>query len=64
MVEFVGAQSLLDSLRWQPDQVITNYEGERVWLKQIPEGLTDCCLVEAPCDHHSKLTHPAPAKQQ
>ena len=62
--EIVKPDALLDALRWKADQIITNHFGERVWLKQSPHGLTDCCPVDAPCDHHVKLTHPVPAKSQ
>lgn len=57
-------QDLLDSLRWKADQIITNHFGERVWLKQIEHGLADCCFADDPCEHHARLTHPAPAKAQ
>lgn len=57
----VDAKELLASLRWDVDMVITNYDGERVWLgpamldgKRV--GITDCCLVEAPCDHHANVS--------
>lgn len=55
-------RELLDSLRWKADQVITNHAGERVWLKQIPGGITDCCSADFPCEHHALLTHPAAAR--
>ena len=45
-------QDILDALRWRADMIITNYEGERVWLKQIKGGITDCCLASAPCQRH------------
>jgi len=52
---------LLASLRWGVDSLITNYDGERVWLKASLDangkrnGITDCCLAEAPCEHHAKV---------
>ena len=64
MVEIVKAKSLLAELRWGADQIITNYAGERVWLKSIEmpgckNAVTDCCPVEQPCDYHKHLTHEA-----
>lgn len=55
------AKLLLKALRWDVDMVITNYDGERVWLgpclnsegKRI--GITDCCLERDPCAHHRAL---------
>lgn len=55
------AEELLKSLRWREDMVITNYEGERVWLKPALDrngkrhGIVDCCLEEDPCDYHRAL---------
>lgn len=55
------AKDLLSSLRWCEDMVITNYEGERVWLKPALDrngkrhGITDCCLADDPCDYHKAL---------
>jgi hypothetical protein len=54
-------KALLKSLRWSEDMVITNHEGERVWLKPCLNreggriGITDCCPEEDPCDHHRTL---------
>lgn len=50
----------LKDLRWEEDMVITNDEGERVWLKPCyidgkRVGITDCCLESDPCDYHKKL---------
>jgi hypothetical protein len=63
-IETKDAKKLLDELRWTADRIITNYAGERVWLKSIDipggrTGVTDCCLVEWPCEYHKKLTHEA-----
>ena len=59
-----NASKLLEELRWTADRIITNYDGDRVWLKQIEHGITDCCLAESPCGHHAMLTHQAsPTKQ-
>jgi len=55
------AKRLLEGLRWREDMVITNCEGERVWLgpalssKGERVGITDCCLEDDPCDHHKTL---------
>lgn len=52
------ASELLASLRWHEDMVVTNYEGERVWLAPCFDkegkrhGITDCCLESDPCDYH------------
>lgn len=58
--------TLLSSLRWGPDQMIVNHFGESVWLKKIEgeSGITDCCLVAEPCEHHSALTNSAPREIQ
>ena len=60
MIEAHDPEALLDSLRWREDIVITNHDGERVWLgpcflngKRI--GITDCCLEGDPCDWHRAL---------
>lgn len=58
------AETLLSELRWTADRIITNYEGERVWLKKIPEGLTDCCFASEPCEFHARLTHAASGTKQ
>ena len=55
---------LLAELRWSEDQIITNYSGERVWLKSIKGGVTDCCLADAPCDYHKRLTHVSSGSKQ
>lgn len=59
--------ALLASLRRREDQLFWNYADppELVWLKPHVVGgkrigITDCCLAEDPCDHHARLTHPAP----
>lgn len=55
------ASKLLDSLRWREDMIITNHEGERVWLKAHYDeqgkrnGITDCCLADDPCDRHASF---------
>jgi hypothetical protein len=59
-----SATDLLAELRWDADRIITNYEGERVWLKRcaIPgdnTAVTDCCLAAAPCEYHAGLTNQA-----
>lgn len=52
---------MLASLRWDVDQVITNYDGERVWLKPCLDrtgkriGITECCPEQWPCDHHAAI---------
>ena len=46
---------MLDDMRWGPDMVILNYDNERVWLKQIEGGITDCCFEEEPCEHHAAV---------
>lgn len=63
-IESVNVSEMLDTLRWRADQIITNYEGERVWLKTVERGVTDCCFVDEPCAFHALLTHPAPGKTQ
>ncbi len=56
-----NAKDLLRSLRWDVDMVITNYDGERVWLgpsfdaKGQRNGITDCCPEAKPCDHHANV---------
>ena len=53
------ATLLLKSLRWDVDTVITNCDGERVWLgpclnaegKRI--GITDCCFESNPGPFHT-----------
>jgi hypothetical protein len=57
----MSVQALLDSLRWEADMVITNHEGERVWLTEchnesgVQIGITDCCFAADPCDYHGAL---------
>ena len=54
----------LDGQVWDVDQVVTNHFGERVWLgprldaegKRV--GITNCCLVDEPCAHHTARTKP------
>ena len=68
------AQAILDASRWDVDQAITNHSGERVWLgpsfnrKGERTGITDCCLVDDPCEHHAAiaaaLTQPRPTTTQ
>lgn len=53
------AKAILNELRWSADRVVDNHFGERVWLKQIEGGITDCCPEDSPCDYHKRLTHPA-----
>lgn len=40
---------------WRADEVVTNHEGQRVWLKQIPQGITDCCPEAEPCERHARI---------
>jgi len=53
--------SLLEMLRWDVDQCVTNPFGEKVWLKACFDdrgnriGITDCCLANEPCEHHAKV---------
>jgi hypothetical protein len=43
------------------DTVIANYDGTRVWLKEVfgyggkRIGVIDCCLESAPCQWHAAL---------
>lgn len=58
----------LDSLRWREDTVITNHDGERVWLKPMyvdgkRVGITDCCLADEPCDSHATPQPPERARK-
>jgi hypothetical protein len=45
------------------DTVITNYDGTRVWLKDVFDtqgrriGVGECCLEAAPCAWHAALGH-------
>jgi hypothetical protein len=50
-------QLTADQGSWHSDKAVTNLDGVRVWLKGMPDGkITDCCTVEAPCDHHKTMT--------
>ncbi len=51
--------ALLNNLRWRADMIVTNPFGERVWLKSIEGGVTDCCPVDAPCERHKGNFLPA-----
>lgn len=49
-----------DDPRWREDIVITNHDGDRVWLKPVVVddkqiGITDCCFEKAPCAHHVEV---------
>jgi len=46
---------ILEDLRWRADQAIINYEGESVWLEQMPGYITDCCYTDAPCERHRSM---------
>lgn len=52
-------QADLESLRWREDTVVTNYDGERVWLAPCYDadgrrsGVTDCCREAEPCERHA-----------
>lgn len=48
------AQVLAD-LRWRPDMVVTNDDGDRVWLKSTGTGVTDCCSEDESCDRHATM---------
>jgi len=55
------AAVLLDSLRPSLDRARWDEFGDRVWLKPYivdgrRVGITQCCLVEAPCDDHAGWT--------
>jgi len=56
------SNELMRMLRWDVDQCVTNYDGERVWLKACFDdqgnriGITDCCPEQWPCDHHAKIS--------
>lgn len=45
-------EMILEDLRWKAGQAIINPFGESVYLKQIPQGLTDCCFTGTPCEDH------------
>lgn len=49
------ARAVLESLRWKPDTVIVNHFQEKVWLKQMPGYITDCCPFESPCARHQAM---------
>jgi hypothetical protein len=55
------AKDTLESLRWKEDMLITNYDGERVWLMPCYDefgkriGITDCCFESAPCSRHKAI---------
>lgn len=55
------AQRILDTLRWREDMIVMNYNGSLVWLDPCYDeegkriGITDCCFVVQPCDHHRAL---------
>ncbi len=57
----IDPESLLASLRWDVDSLITNHFGERVWLKAFFDqngkrnGITDCCYASDPCVHHQEV---------
>ena len=48
----------------QADTKTRNHFGEQVWLTRIEGGVTECCLISAPCDYHRRLTHGAPERKQ
>lgn len=58
------ARTMLDALRWSIDMKVYDEFGDHVWLgpyydkngKRI--GVTQCCLVDDPCEHHSALAAP------
>ncbi len=56
------AVALLAANRWHEDMVVTNHDGERVWLKVARDdrgqriGITDCCLEVEPCAHHQRVS--------
>jgi len=57
---FDDPESILRSLRWKEDMKVLNAFGEHVWLKPLLVdgkriGITDCCFVSDPCDHHKKI---------
>ena len=45
---------ILDDLRWKAGQAVINPFGESVYLKQVPNGLTDCCSTDDPCGEHAE----------
>jgi hypothetical protein len=53
-------EDVLAALRWHDDMKVVNDFGEHVWLKPYIKngkriGITDCCFVDNPCEHHAKL---------
>jgi hypothetical protein len=53
---------VLDELCWKEDQAVINPFGEHVWLKPHfvdgqRTGITDCCFVDDPCEHHQRLAN-------
>lgn len=54
-------ESVLRSLRWKEDTLVTNDFGERVWLKPLLNeqesqiGITDCCEESDPCSRHKSM---------
>ncbi len=55
------AKSLIEALRYKIDMKIVNDFNEHVWLGPAlgPDGkrvgITDCCFVSDPCDHHAGM---------
>ncbi len=40
------------------DMIISSPDtGERVWLKRVPGGLSDCCDAAYSCEYHARLTN-------
>ncbi len=56
-----AAKSILESLRWKEDMLITNYAGDRVWLGPclnehgVRIGITECCFADDPCGKHKAM---------
>ncbi len=53
--------ALLAALRWREDMVVTNHDGDRVWLRASfiageRDGVTDCCPESSPCAWHGAIT--------
>ena len=58
--EIVDPNELLKALRWCEDMIVVSPDtGERVWLKRVPGGLSDCCDAAYPCEYHARLTNQA-----
>jgi len=59
--EIGDPKKILEKLRWRADMKVWNHEGEYVWLKPHMNeagkriGITDCCLVSAPCKRHADV---------